>query len=422
MRQQHLPMDARVSPEHGHLACACTACPLPPPSGCCGLHRPLHKPFPWPGKLSGSKEDKVLIDNAVKTADEGKNKSHRPDGRKDRKHIGLAPTSKRLGSGLTNVMLSSLPWSTRTDQGFASVHEKFTSTPTPALSLSTSRSNRETLLSPHGDQYPARLFDPAHTIIPIHSMMPFHLALEHLDCVRRRRGLNSRTAPSFISELTETGKSRMPSGQLCTWSSEVYYADGSFLQKQEFKTWYSQYESNSPLHLRCCPHQSLDVSEPAFSPMTDPHGNITNSAKVQAVITNHPQRCPVHTSESWGSDQGDYHQVVSCKFCHADAEFALMVWDSGGVLRYTCYTDLGTGIKTDSIQPKWRPLLTGDQEHREHEHTNPQGRQRPGHDSFEVFIHVWHTADHLGREGLNDVEHQTTRGPFTVATARLASP
>lgn len=73
------------------------------------------------------------------------------------------------------------------------------------------------------------------TLQPIHDVIPYHLAFYHLDCARRN--LDPKVKPAFIPEISCRGtsviKSTIHQDVPCDWSSEIYFKDGTFLQKHE---------------------------------------------------------------------------------------------------------------------------------------------------------------------------------------------
>lgn len=260
-------------------------------------------------------------------------------------------------------------------------------------------------------------FQSAHTLVPIHPAVQSHLSLDHLDCVRRQRGLKWYTAATYIPELSDGGHSQMKSGSTFNyWSNEVYFARGTFLQKQEVSCWQRE-DSKSSICLTNCPHQALDISEPVFSSQLVENNGSDPEVHIQACITNHPPRCPAHVSEKWSSVQGAYTQVIGCTICHSDAECEVTLYEDYFLVRYTSYRDLGPGIAMSPSHPKWRPLLTGEEEN---DKTMVQGSYGHGQARYglDVFIKVWHTAHSLGRKYLFDLTHQTMYGPFQVGAAR----
>ncbi|KAL6852148.1 hypothetical protein J3F83DRAFT_756733 [Trichoderma novae-zelandiae] len=231
------------------------------------------------------------------------------------------------------------------------------------------------------------------TLVPIHSVMAYHLSLDHLECIRGRLSPGTKTA--FIPELSYEDGCVSESLTDYSWSNEIYFSKGSFLQKQEIDCYQSRADENRPESFTACPHRSLTISTPEFTINN-------NMVEVSARVTNHPPRCASHGSEKWSNFDGKYAQLVTCTICHADAECVLELHDRSLRIRYTCYRDLGPGV--DSGHSKWLALLTG------------QGSpQREGREP-EVYERVWHTANNLRRRGLYRVTHQTPNGVFNIGT------
>lgn len=246
-----------------------------------------------------------------------------------------------------------------------------------------------------------------HTLTPIHPIVQCHIALDHLDCVHRRRGLGPGATTIFIDELSSSRTETHADNTSYKWSSEVYYAKhGTFLQRQQIRCYVSRSRENS-LRFTRCPYESLQISKPVFS--SDGHA--------QMIITNYPQRCQLHASEIWNTRDGTYAQVTHCAICYSDAECTIQLREEYDVdVRYTCFKDLGSGTKMDLIQSKWKPLLTGDIGRKEEETENdwalPHGQL--DHE-LDVFIRVWNTARALRRSDLYDTEHHTAEDTFKAS-------
>ncbi|TFB01040.1 hypothetical protein CCMA1212_006899 [Trichoderma ghanense] len=229
------------------------------------------------------------------------------------------------------------------------------------------------------------------TLVPIHSIMAYHLSMHHLACIRGQ--LSPGTKRAFIPELSFEDRCTSERGTDYSWSSEIYFDDGGFLQKQEMHCYQSRGDDNRPESFTACPHQSLTISTPRFA--------IQNGmVEVSAHITNYPPRCTSHESEKWSNFHGQYAQVVSCTICHSDAECILELHDRSLHIRYTCYKDLGPGV--DLQNSKWLAVLT-----------SLGSPQRKGHE-LDVYERVWNTANSLRRCGLYKVTHQTPKGVFNV--------
>lgn len=267
-------------------------------------------------------------------------------------------------------------------------------------------------------------FHSAHTLKPIHHSVQYHLALDHLDCIRRRQKLAPVARTTFIEELSIRGSLRGSRAYDSDWDSEIYYTkQGIFLQRHKVEC-ISSASQDKPLRLYGCPHQSFEITTLVVT-------GSSGSRSAQASIRNHPRRCPTHASETWKSADGSFTQLVSCTVCHSVAECEIEVQERRlVVVRYTCYRDLGTGDKTNLRQPKWRLLLTGEKEDDgeddlkdEDEEDLGKGkdddlcRRWRGHE-FGVYIRVWLTAYNLQRPGLRHVVHKTSDGPFKVISFR----
>lgn len=105
--------------------------------------------------------------------------------------------------------------------------------------------------------------ESALTITPVHAVMAYHLSLDHLECIRGR--LKPGTAMAFIPELSQKDNCASEIGTSYSWSNEIYFHQGTFLQKQEIDCYQHRQDANQPQHFTACPHQSLTVSAPRFS-------------------------------------------------------------------------------------------------------------------------------------------------------------
>lgn len=184
-------------------------------------------------------------------------------------------------------------------------------------------------------------FDPGHTLVPIHPNVRCHISLDHLDCVRRRRGLKHGTRPVFIEELSSREPDTEFSGN--DWSSELYYYNGSFLQRQQIRLNVKR-PARYCIRIKGCIHTSIDVAPciPSFS------------STLKACITTHPPRCPAHASEICSNvDGGKHTQLVCCDICQSVTECEVTLerdYTGRAVkLRFTSYKDLGSGIKEEVV-------------------------------------------------------------------------
>lgn len=229
------------------------------------------------------------------------------------------------------------------------------------------------------------------TLPPIHYRMQYHLSMNNLNCISRRLGPETETR--YILELSLAGSASSDKDTQYQWSSEIYFDNGTFLQKQEIRTAFHRADENPPEHFTGCPHQSLSVYTPTFR---DREG----MCEAEAWITCKPSRCPSHPMQKWSSFQGPYTHISSCTICYSDTECHIELDGSYLNVRYTCFRDLGAG--TDPNDPKWRSLLTG-----------VGIIHRPQYE-FEVLRRVWNAAFRLRRSNLWDVVHQTPHGLFHV--------
>ncbi|KAL7813422.1 hypothetical protein V8C26DRAFT_421620 [Trichoderma gracile] len=234
-------------------------------------------------------------------------------------------------------------------------------------------------------------FQSALTLAPIHANMAYHLSIDHLACIRGR--LSPDITRAFVPELSFKDRCTSETGTEYSWSSEIYFDKGSFLQKQEMDCYQVRGDENQPQSFTACPHQSLTISTPRFA-IRD------GMVEVSACITNCPQQCTTHESEQWSNFHGQYAQVVGCSICYSDAECILQLHDRSLHIRYTCYKDLGPG--TDSQHYKWLALLTG------------LGSPERKDYGLEAYERVWNTAYSLRRCGLYQVTHQTPNEVFNI--------
>lgn len=239
----------------------------------------------------------------------------------------------------------------------------------------------------------------SHTVVPIHKDINYHLSLDNLTCVRDSfdRPLNH----FFVSKLSCSAKiDNISESQVKkSWSSELYFGNKTFLQKQEIILQYgpnngSDKKPRDPVHFTSCPHQSVVLSDICT--------NLYYNGGVSVLVTNEPNRCTVHPSQMWEVQGSDHRsQIVSCTICRSDAE--CVAWEEGInlAIRFTCYRDLGPG--NDVLDPSWRSLLTG------------EGSAVRSPHSFDAFKVTWKAAQALRRPGLSKEIHETPNGPFNVS-------
>ncbi|ETS73766.1 hypothetical protein PFICI_14712 [Pestalotiopsis fici W106-1] len=238
-------------------------------------------------------------------------------------------------------------------------------------------------------------FDPlsVNTLTPIHPSMPYHLAFYHLDCIRRQLDVNVPIA--FIPELSCSGIAHFyNNGPEYAWSSEVYFENGSFLQKQEISYVVEKGFNIKDIEFTECPHITFTVGRPSF---VEQDGWQVAKSTIRSTVNGQPY------CRSWTSIDGRSSKMSRCLVCHSDHEQILEVIGRQLHVRNTCYRDLGFG--TDRCQPKWTALLTG--------MGILQQRNYLGHD--QVFGRVWRTAKRLGRPNLHVVIHVSNHGEYDVS-------
>ncbi|KAK8039337.1 hypothetical protein PG993_007748 [Apiospora rasikravindrae] len=235
------------------------------------------------------------------------------------------------------------------------------------------------------------------TLRPIHKAIPYHLAFYHLDYARRLYKLNSNSKACFIAELSCHGTSTIDLNVPCTWSSEIYYNGGTFLQKQELA-----YTINSrrtiwpPVKIRVCHHRSVQLQ---YFRAVDNHGLLA----VSLFITFLPKgRWRGDTGGPWSSAWGgNLRNLHVCDRCHSDLEYHVEVVGSEAHVRFTCSRDLGAA--TDRFLPKWHILQTAAGSYcfrnRQYHYDIFEGRcDDPS--TYDVYKRVWRTAKKLGRPNL----------------------
>lgn len=225
------------------------------------------------------------------------------------------------------------------------------------------------------------------SLAPLHPTMPYHLAFYHLDCVRRTLEAKGPVAAAFIPELSCDGTGRFNrDGVEYTWSSEIYFKDGTFLQKQEIQYTISRNDCCRDMKFNQCPHLPLEIGEPWFS--DDKDGSLIANCRLAYTSS----------SQEWNSTQGRLAEIEMCRTCHSDTEHVLELIGGKLHIRSTCYRDLGGG--QDRHQSKWTSLLTGKSRSQRQLETGPD----------QVYGKVWRTAKELDRPGLHVVIHHDMNG------------
>ncbi|KAK6223990.1 hypothetical protein LQW54_000136 [Pestalotiopsis sp. IQ-011] len=232
------------------------------------------------------------------------------------------------------------------------------------------------------------------TLTPLHPTMPYHLAFYHLDCVRRELfpDPDSREV-AFVSQLSCSGTAQFYGGTSAiyrnspeyTWSSEVYFDKGTFLQRQEISCLVGE-PKQPPRFLRnfeftACPHHKFRVNHVRV--------RVKRSGSFVAegmVYLNKHSASAAH----WHSKKdGPYVRAVLCTSCDTDHEQILAVTGGQLSIRVTTYKVLGTG--RDQGGPEWSSALYGEPPY-------------AGYRNLErVFGRILDTAKTLGRP--EHIEH-----------------
>jgi hypothetical protein len=235
------------------------------------------------------------------------------------------------------------------------------------------------------------------TLAPLHPSLPYHLAFYHLDCVRHQLKLASRhiTLPRrlFIPELSCSGTSDFfHDRHTYTWSNEVYFEKGTFLQKQEIEYYVDEGSPYPAIPLTSCPHTTVKLQRPLFK---DKDGFL--EAKVWATVKTARQRS--NWDGWWTSKAGRLASISACPTCHSDTEFTLDLLGRQIHIRLACYRDLGPA--TERSFPRWNSLLTG------------KGfPNRPYR--YDTYKRVWYCAHKLGRPDLHLITFRFTSGEWSV--------
>lgn len=232
------------------------------------------------------------------------------------------------------------------------------------------------------------------TLQPLHPTMPYHLAFYHLDCIRRQ--LDPGIKVAFIPELSCGGISRFyENSPEYTWSSEIYFDNGTFLQKQELSCVIDRGSDCRTLKFTACHHITFEIMALWFK------YNDTFITAHSLLSFPRIDDEEIFGYKWWTSKMGRFTRMSVCGKCHSDTESTLELVGHQLHIRYTCYRDLGPA--TDRSIPKWRCLLTGE---------GVTNRFR----TFDLYARVWQTAQQLGRPNLHMVTHATSSGEFVVGT------
>lgn len=383
-QQQKCTGHRETLPDDTLFICKCGA-----HQGCCRKHKSIRTPFPYLDTSTSCEHEATQTPSDLDMTFEHTHvrKPHLMWQKR------LFAMTKQTSKSLLNIFHSSKVLDTESE-----------CTPLLEVPIST-----PTTIDPDEKRRPPPTPQSAHTLVPLHHLIPHHLSLDHLDCVRRQRGLRPGSSDIFIAELSDKGSFNLNDGPLCSWSSELYYTkEGTFLQKQNIDC-YLAGVCKFCIHLAGCPHQGVQFSEFVLGRSR----SLFDEFKTR--IANRPHRCPTHQSETWSSIQGPYTHLTVCTICYSDAEYKVERNSRSLRLYYRCFKDLGPGVKENSSHPKWYRLLTGSKNDRE-EAKSSHGHCRPENEP-DVLIRGWHTARKLRRCPSNDIIHQTANGPFQVNLA-----
>ena len=237
----------------------------------------------------------------------------------------------------------------------------------------------------------------AGTLAPLHPTMPYHLAFYHLDCIRRQ--LDPTVKVALVSELSCSGTSSFyQGGPKYTWSSDVYFDKGTFLQKQEISYAFGRESNRQKITLTGCPHSSITINRLWFK---DNNGFL----EAKSWLSIRPYlRDEYDWGEWWSTKEGRHARISVCRICHSDAESTLELLGHEIHVRYTCYRDLGPA--TDRSIPKWTSLYMG---------STTAYIQRNKYE-YDLYARVWRTAKKLGRPNLYVIPFPTPYGEFAVAS------
>ncbi|KAK8094656.1 hypothetical protein PG997_001341 [Apiospora hydei] len=251
------------------------------------------------------------------------------------------------------------------------------------------------------------------TLEPIHEAIPYHLAFYHLHHARHRYPLDSSSKTCFIGDLSCHGTSTIYQNVPCTWSSEIYYSCGTFLQKQELLYTVDARRTIWPqIKIRVCHHKNVRLQYFRVG-AEDTHGLIT----VSLFLTFPPEGrwrgdTGADWSSAWGGNLRDLHV---CDKCHSDLEYHVEVVGHKAHVRFTCSRDLGAA--TDRFLPKWHILQTGAgsycSRNMQYHYNTIEGRcDNPS--TYDVYKRVLRTATKLRRPNLHPATFGTSKGDFSA--------
>lgn len=190
-------------------------------------------------------------------------------------------------------------------------------TPRPYIGVSQFILMNSTISYPKPEPpfYPEIPFDlhSVDAIAPIHPTMPYHLAHYHLNCAYQQPDTNIQ--PAFIPELSCSGIARFSNnGPEYSWSSEIYFYYGTFLENQEIDCLIDKGSNYGSIKFTECPHITLDISAPWFQ--------YVDGFLVARTLLRFPRnfRTETFAVKWWNSKMGRFTRVSSCMNCHSDHE------------------------------------------------------------------------------------------------------
>ncbi|KAK7977402.1 hypothetical protein PG988_004892, partial [Apiospora saccharicola] len=237
------------------------------------------------------------------------------------------------------------------------------------------------------------------TLQPIHPVIPYHLAFYHLDWARRK--LDPKVKLAFIPEISCRGtsviKSTIHRDIPCEWSSEIYFRDGTFLQKQEL------------MYVMDARHTFLALHH---GPRLLPSGRASGTGRWDCVGGFRWDR---DKGISWDSAKGGIlNDLLMCSGCHSYLGYHVEVVGRQVHVRFTCCRDLGAA--TQRSLPKWQHVLTGGWPYKTspsqyNRHSPDRRYDRPSY--YNTYKQVLQTAKDLNRPDLHLVTYMTDGGVFT---------
>ncbi|KAK7921257.1 hypothetical protein PG985_009279 [Apiospora marii] len=250
------------------------------------------------------------------------------------------------------------------------------------------------------------------TLQPIHDAIPYHLAFYHLDCARRK--LDPKVKLAFISEISCRGtsviKSTIHRDVPCDWSSEIYFKDGTFLQKQEMMYVIDARQTFWPsTTARACSHQAVRLGRVRIR-------DNEHLTSVSMRITFLPSgRWYRDKGLGWDSAKGGIlNDLLMCGKCRSYLGYHVEVVGRKVHVRFICCRDLGTA--TQRSLPKWQHILTGDWPYKAWQtqynwHSPNRRYDQPSY--YNTYQMVLQAAKDLNRPDLHLVTYMTDGGEFS---------